>query len=61
VDELGLHSTLAEYDVPRVDVPEIAALALGEKGRDDPRFGRVVGLLEGLHQSGWRARARSGY
>jgi hypothetical protein len=51
VDELGLRSTLAEYNVPRVDVLEIATLALGE---DEQRESgalheRVVELLEGLY------------
>jgi hypothetical protein len=44
-----LKSTLSEYNVPRDDVPEIAALALGEHGKDDPRFQRVVQLLNGLY------------
>ncbi|KAI0743394.1 alcohol dehydrogenase IV [Daedaleopsis nitida] len=34
VDDLGLHSTLSEYNVPREDIPRIAELALSTK--DDP-------------------------
>jgi hypothetical protein len=51
VDQLGLRSTLAEYRVPRADVPEIAALALGEEGQRDSAslYGHVVGLLDGLY------------
>lgn len=47
VTSLGLHSTLAEYKVPVADAPQIAALAMG--GTDDPHYGKVVALLEGLY------------
>ncbi|CDO75524.1 hypothetical protein BN946_scf184871.g5 [Trametes cinnabarina] len=47
VDDLGLHSTLAEYKVPREDVPQIAELAVGTK--DDPTLPKVVALLESLY------------
>jgi hypothetical protein len=47
VDDLGLHSTLTEYKVPREDVPSIAAKSVG--GEDQPDYGRVVKLLEGLY------------
>ena len=44
---LGLKSDLAEYKVPRADLPNIAGGALG--GKDAPDFPRVVQLLEGLY------------
>ena len=34
VDDLGLRSTLSEYNVPREDIPTIAQLAVGRA--DDP-------------------------
>lgn len=46
---LGLKTDLAACGVPRGDVPDIAARALGEFGPDDPRFDAVVQLLEGLY------------
>lgn len=47
VDDLGLHSDLAQYKVPREDVPKIAEKAMGN--RDDPSFPKVVKLLENLY------------
>jgi hypothetical protein len=47
VDNLGVKSTLTEYNVPKEDIPGIAELALG--GKDRPEFGQVVKLLEGLY------------
>ncbi|KAI0331178.1 iron-containing alcohol dehydrogenase [Cubamyces sp. BRFM 1775] len=47
VDDLGLHSTLAEYKVPREDLPQIAQLAVG--AQDDPLLPKVVALLESLY------------
>lgn len=47
VNDLGLRSTLSEYKVPQVDIPDIAARALGSA--DDPIFERVVKLLEGRY------------
>lgn len=46
IDNLGLHSTLAEYKVPPADLPQIAEAAVGSK--DDPVLGKVVSLLQGL-------------
>lgn len=47
VDDLGLHSTLTQYKVPKEDVPKIAEKALGKK--DDPLFPKAVKLLENLY------------
>ncbi|KAH9894929.1 iron-containing alcohol dehydrogenase [Cubamyces lactineus] len=47
VDDLGLHSTLSEYKVPREDLPQIAQLAVG--AQDDPLLPKVVALLESLY------------
>ncbi|OSD01319.1 iron-containing alcohol dehydrogenase [Trametes coccinea BRFM310] len=47
VDDLGLHSTLTEYKVPREHIPQIAELAVGSK--DDPTLPKVVALLESLY------------
>ncbi|KAI0745051.1 alcohol dehydrogenase IV [Earliella scabrosa] len=47
VDDLGLHSTLSEYKVPREDIPHIVELATGSK--DDPEYSKAVALLEGLY------------
>lgn len=47
VDDLGLHSTLEEYKVPREDLPQIAQLAVGNA--QDPVLPQVVALLEGLY------------
>ena len=47
VDELGLHSTLQQYQVPPGDVPQIARLTL-RSGEDDPLLPRVVRILENL-------------
>ncbi|KAH9858563.1 alcohol dehydrogenase IV [Lenzites betulinus] len=46
VDDLGLHSTLTEYKVPRGDVLEIAQLAAG---KEYPSLPKVVALLESLY------------
>jgi len=50
VEDLGLKSSPADYNVPLGDVPKIAELTLGSK--DGPVFGKVVKLLEGLYPSG---------
>ncbi|KAH9914025.1 iron-containing alcohol dehydrogenase [Fomitopsis serialis] len=47
VSDLGLKSTLSEYNVPREDLPKIAELSVGSK--DDPTYPKVVKLLEGLY------------
>ncbi|KAI0768744.1 iron-containing alcohol dehydrogenase [Trametes elegans] len=47
VDDLGLHSTLEEYKVPRGDLLQIAQLAVGNA--EDPVLPQVVALLEGLY------------
>lgn len=47
VDELGLHSTLSQYNVPREDIPQIAELAIGSK--EDPMYPKTVELLEKLY------------
>ncbi|KAI0644566.1 iron-containing alcohol dehydrogenase [Trametes meyenii] len=47
VDDLGLHSTLTEYKVPREDLLSIAQQAVGSK--DDPVLPKVVSLLESLY------------
>ncbi|KAJ7592920.1 alcohol dehydrogenase IV [Mycena floridula] len=46
VQNLGLTSTLGQYNVPHTDLPSIAEKALGSK--DDPTYPRVVGLLKAL-------------
>lgn len=47
VDDLGLHSDLGEYKVPKEDVPKIAEKAIGSK--DHPIYPKAVKLLEGLY------------
>lgn len=47
VTRLGLKSNLAEYKVPRADLPKIAGGALG--GTDGPDFPKVMKVLEGLY------------
>ena len=47
VDELGLHSTLQQYQVPPEDVPQIARLSL-RSGEDDPLLPKLVRILENL-------------
>jgi len=47
VSDLGLKSTLAEYNVPREDLPKIAELSVGSKA--DPTYPKVVKLLEELY------------
>ncbi|OBZ67195.1 Maleylacetate reductase [Grifola frondosa] len=46
--DLGLKSTLVQYNVPTEDFPKIAEQAVGSK--DDPTFPKVVKLLEALYQ-----------
>ncbi|KAF9529394.1 alcohol dehydrogenase IV [Crepidotus variabilis] len=48
VISLGLQSSLAEYKVPKEDLPQIAGQALGRQ--DDPHHARVVKLLESIHE-----------
>ena len=45
VDRLDLHSTLAQYGVPREDIPQIAKDALRE-GFNDLVGAKVISLLE---------------
>jgi len=47
VNDLGLTSNLAEYDVPEEDLPKIAELAIGSK--IEPTFTLVTNLLKGLY------------
>jgi alcohol dehydrogenase class IV len=47
ITNLGLHSTLSEYKVPKQDLNSIASQALGRE--DDPALPKVVGLLEGIY------------
>ncbi|KAF8638002.1 hypothetical protein AX16_010634 [Volvariella volvacea WC 439] len=49
VSSLGLGSSLAEYKVPKEDLPKIAAGALG--GNDDPNLPMVVQLLESIYSA----------
>jgi len=44
---LGLQTTLAQYQVPTEDLESIAIQALGRE--DDPQLNKVVRLLEGLY------------
>lgn len=44
---LGLESNLAEYKVPREDLPGIAERAMGSK--ESPAYGKVIRLLESLY------------
>jgi len=46
---LGLQTTLAQYQVPTEDLESIATQALGRE--DDPQLSKVVKLLEGLYSS----------
>ena len=47
VIRLGLGSDLAQYNVPREDVPKIAERAIG--GKENQIFPKVVSLLESLY------------
>ncbi|TBU41372.1 alcohol dehydrogenase IV [Dichomitus squalens] len=47
VDDLGLKSTLSQYNVPKADLPKIAALAVGND--EDPLVPRTVALLESIY------------
>ena len=47
VEDLGLRTDLAAYDVPTVDLPDIAAKALGSA--EHPHFAKVVNVLESIH------------
>ncbi|KAF8967833.1 alcohol dehydrogenase IV [Flammula alnicola] len=47
VINLGLQSTLAQYNVPKEDLTSIASQALGTE--DDPLLPKVVKLLQGLY------------
>ncbi len=47
VDDLGLRSTLSQYNVPREDIPQIATLAVGSK--DDPVYPKTIALMEALY------------
>jgi len=47
VDDLGLKSTLRDYNVPKADLPDIAARASGSV--DHPEVVKVVTLLDSLY------------
>ena len=47
VDDLGLKSTLSEYNVPKDDLPKIAQLALGDS--NDPLVSNVTTVLQGIY------------
>jgi len=47
VNDLGLKCTLADYKVPKEDIPSIAEKSIGTK--EHPAFSAVVQLLEGLY------------
>ena len=47
VDDLGLKSTLSEYNVPKDDLPKIAQLALGDN--NDPLVRNVTAVLQGIY------------
>ncbi|KAH8078071.1 iron-containing alcohol dehydrogenase [Cristinia sonorae] len=48
VEDLGLKSTLTEYNVPREDLPKIARHALPKEPEDSPLFKRTIQALESL-------------
>ena len=48
VGDLGLKSTLLQYNVPRDDFPQIARLAVGEG--NDPLINDAIELLDGIYQ-----------
>ncbi|PIL35439.1 hypothetical protein GSI_02166 [Ganoderma sinense ZZ0214-1] len=47
VDNLGLKSTLSQYNVPKHDLPKIARLALGND--NDPLVNNVIAVLQGIY------------
>ena len=47
VTELGLQTTLGDYNVPKEDLTSIASAALGKE--NDPQLPKVVELLEGIY------------
>ena len=49
VDDLGLKSTLTEYNVPREDIPLIAAHGVHGADPESPIFKRTVQALESLY------------
>ena len=49
VINLGLQTTLSQYQVPTTDLKTIASQALGNE--DDPQLNKVVKLLEGLYST----------
>jgi len=49
VDDLGLKSTLTEYNVPREDIPAIARHGLSSESEDSPLFKRTIQALESLY------------
>ena len=49
VINLGLQTTLTQYQVPTTDLKSIAIQALGNE--DDPQLNKVVKLLEGLYST----------
>jgi alcohol dehydrogenase class IV len=50
VADLGLRSDLAGYNVPVEDLPKIAELTLGST--DEPAFGAILLLLQGVYAAG---------
>ncbi|KAI0633700.1 iron-containing alcohol dehydrogenase [Trametes polyzona] len=49
VDDLGLHSTLAEYKVPREEIPTIAKLSVKESPADMALLDKVAPMLESIY------------
>lgn len=49
VDDLGLKSTLTEYNVPREDIPKIARHALPKEDENSSLFSRTIQALESLY------------
>ncbi|KAI0644586.1 alcohol dehydrogenase IV [Trametes meyenii] len=49
IDELGLHSTLAEYKVPKSDIRKIAEKSVEECPVDKPLLSKAVEMLESAY------------
>ncbi|KZT26790.1 alcohol dehydrogenase IV [Neolentinus lepideus HHB14362 ss-1] len=48
VTDLGLKSSLVQYNIPKEDIPDIVERAMGTK--EDPTYQKVVKLLEGIYE-----------
>lgn len=48
---LGLHRTLASYNVPKGDLPTIASLALASVGDSPEHLPKVEALLESIYDA----------